>query len=123
MTLLPFNMKIYKKLWDQNLINHSVFDRNGKYKNGKICITDKYCDELILEVDDEKYALPLEVKMVQNTIPDIKSAFYKFQIDFCLLYQKSPKSMPLYNNITFLEWDRIFGISKKLAKLNDTVHV
>lgn len=92
------------------------------YKDSKIK-TDKYCGELILEIDDKNYALPLEVKMVQNTIPDIKSAFYKFQIDFCLLYQKSPKSMPLYNNITFLEWDNIFGISKKLAKLNDTAHV
>lgn len=135
-TLLPFNMAIYKRLWDNKLIDDTIFDRNGKYiKNNKVYISDKAYGELIIFFDLDKKEMiklnyPLELKIIRNTISDIKSVFYQFQIDFCMLYQKhcdyetelkkyGAYPLPSYNGISFFEWMSILKISNKLAKLNN----
>lgn len=85
-TLLPFNMAIYKRLWDNKLIDNTIFDRNGKYiKNNKIYISDKAYGELIMYSALDKYLIPhkipegfIEVELVDNArIEEISDGGYE----------------------------------------------
>ena len=133
-TLLPFNMAIYKRLWDNKLIDNNVFDRNGKYiKNNDIYISDKNHSELVMYFKSSEYYginCPLELQLIRKNISDIKDIFYKFQIDFCMYYQKyqedvtNPKKEVntfsiSYGYISFFTWMEIFQVSKDLVKLNN----
>ena len=76
--LLPFNMKIYERLWYMEIIDNKIFNREGKYyKDSRIYITDKDYGELVLYINSEKKEKfePREVKKYRKTLTIIRKIF------------------------------------------------